>query len=121
MQLGETKTWFDNSVLPISQDSVVWTAHDITKSRQAEERKVQLDGQMKNQRECFESILVCATWQWILANAGSQKSFGQAQARQMALPADISPAFASKISLQEILQQCAEALVKNLDATLARI
>jgi hypothetical protein len=51
MQLGETKTWFDNSVLPISQDSVVWTAHDITKSRQAEERKAQLDGQMKNQRE----------------------------------------------------------------------
>jgi PAS domain S-box-containing protein len=43
------------------------------------------------------------------------------QARQMALRADISLAFASKISLQEILQQCAEALVKNLDATLARI
>jgi hypothetical protein len=48
-----------------------------------------------------------------------QRRAEEFQARQTqlkALRAGIIPAFASKGSLQEILQQCAEALVRNLDA-----
>jgi GAF domain-containing protein len=43
------------------------------------------------------------------------------RARQAVLQTDVSVAFASKGSLQEILQQTAESLVKNFDAALARI
>jgi hypothetical protein len=43
------------------------------------------------------------------------------RARQSAARAEINAAFARQEPLQGILQQCAEALVQNLDAALARI
>jgi PAS domain S-box-containing protein len=37
LQIGETEVWFDGSVSPLSKDSVVWVARDITERKQTEE------------------------------------------------------------------------------------
>jgi PAS domain S-box-containing protein len=224
LQLGKTKVWFDGSISPISQNSAVWTAHDITQYKQVEQEKAQLNAQIERQRQRLETIfanvpgVVWEAWgepdadtqridfvseyaetmlgysieEWLttpnfwlsivhpedkesaVLNAAktftsreagtnhfrwitkddrviwvevksvairdeSGKPIGmrgvatdiserkQAEelrlrrARQSALRAEISVAFARQEPLQAILQQCAEALVQNLDAALARI
>jgi PAS domain S-box-containing protein len=224
LQSGEKKVWFDGSFSPMSQSSVVWIAHHISKRKQVEEEKTRLDAQMKNQRERLKNIVatvpgvVWEAWgepdaatqrinfvseyvktllgysieEWITTpnfwlsivhpedkesavlnaaetfasrkagtnrfrwiakegkviwvevhsvaicdeagnpigmrgvamDTGERKQAEELRVRrvqQTALRADISAAFASKDSLQEILQQCAEALVQNLDAAFARI
>jgi PAS domain S-box-containing protein len=42
LQVGAGEIWFDGSVSPLSQDSVVWVARDITERKRAEEVKRKL-------------------------------------------------------------------------------
>ena len=56
LQLGKTKVWFGGSISPMSQNSVVWTAHDITQYKQIEQEKVQLNTQIEHQRQRLETI-----------------------------------------------------------------
>jgi len=224
LQLGGAKVWFEGNISPMSQNSVVWTAHDITKHKQIEQEKVQLDAQIENQRQRLETIFASVpgiVWEaWGEPNADTQridfvseyaetmlgysieewlttpnfwlsivhpedkesailnaaKTFASREAgtnhfrwiakdgrvvwvevrsvvirdesgnpigmrgvamdinerkqaeelrlrraRQSALRADTNVALARQEPLQGILQQCAEALVQNLDAALARI
>ena len=224
LQLSGAKVWFEGNISPMSQNSVVWTAHDITKHKQIEQEKVQLNAQIENQRQRLETIFASVpgiVWEaWGEPNADTQridfvseyaetmlgysieewlttpnfwlsivhpedkesailnaaKTFASREAgtnhfrwiakdgrvvwvevrsvvirdesgnpigmrgvamdinerkqaeelrlrraRQSALRADTNVALARQEPLQGILQQCAEALVQNLDAALARI
>ncbi len=224
LQLDETRVWFDGNISPMSQNSVVWTAHDITKHKQVEQEKERLNAQIENQRQRLESIfanvpgVVWEAWgephadtqcidfvseyaetmlgysieEWLTtpnfwlsivhpedkesAVLNAAKTFASRKAgtnhfrwiakdgrviwvevksiaicdesgnpigmrgvamdiserkqaeelrlrraRQSSLRADMNVALARQESLQGILQQCAEALVQNLDAALARI
>jgi PAS domain S-box-containing protein len=223
-QSGEAKVWLDGNISPLSQNTVVWTAHDITQYKQIEQEKAQLNGQIENQRQRLEAIfasvpgIVWEAWgepdahtqridfvseyaetmlgysveEWLttpnfwlsivhpedkdsaILNAAetfASREVGtnhfrwiakdgrviwvevksvairdesgnpigmrgmavdiserrQAEklrlrrARQSALRADTNVALAQRQPLQGILQQCAEALVQNLDAAFARI
>jgi PAS domain S-box-containing protein len=224
LQLGETKVWLECNISPMSQNSVVWTAHDITKHKQVEQEKKRLDAQIENQRERLETIfasvpgIVWEAWgepqadtqridfvseyaetmlgysveEWLTtpnfwlsiihpedkesAILNAAKTFASREAgtnhfrwiarddrviwievksvairdeldnpigmrsvamdiserkhaeelllrrvRRLALRADTNVALAQQQPLQGILQQCAEALVRNLNAALARI
>src|SRR3989442_1297024 len=51
LQIGEQQVWFDGSVSPVSSDSVLWIAKDITEHKHADEEKTRLIAQMESQRE----------------------------------------------------------------------
>ena len=225
LQLGETNVWFDGNISPMSQNSVVWTAHDITKHKQIEQEKAKLKAQIENQGQRLETIfanvpgVMWETWdepdvdtqridfvspyaetmlgysveEWLAtpnfwlsiihpedkesAILNASKTFASPEetrtnhfrwiakdgrviwvevksvairdesgnpigmrgvamdiserkqaeelrlrrAKPTALHADINVALARQQPLQGILQQCSEALVQNLGATLARI
>jgi len=39
LQIAGTEVWFDGSVSPMSHDSVLWIARDITERKRAEQAK----------------------------------------------------------------------------------
>lgn len=57
LQISGTEVWFDGSVSPISEDSVIWIARDITERRRAEEEKMMLTAQIEQQHERLDNIL----------------------------------------------------------------
>ncbi len=57
LQLGGTEFWFDGSVAPMSKDTVIWVARDITERKQAEEERARLTIEIENQRERLDSLV----------------------------------------------------------------
>jgi two-component system, cell cycle sensor histidine kinase and response regulator CckA len=57
LQMSGTEVWFDGSVSPVSKDSVIWIARDITERKRAEEEKAQLTAQIESQRQRLNNIV----------------------------------------------------------------
>jgi PAS domain S-box-containing protein len=57
LQISGAEVWFDGSVSPMSKDSVVWIARNITERKQAEEVKAQLNAQIESQRQRLNNII----------------------------------------------------------------
>lgn len=55
LQSSKTKIWLDSSISPMSNNSVVWTAHDVTRYKAAEQALEQNETQLK-QLQKIESI-----------------------------------------------------------------
>lgn len=57
LQQEGREVWFEGSVSPMSQDSVVWIARDITERKRAEEEKAQLIAQLESQRQRLNNVV----------------------------------------------------------------
>ncbi len=55
LESKKTKVWFDSSISPMSHNSVVWTAHDVTRYKEAEQTLEQNEAQLE-QSQKIESI-----------------------------------------------------------------
>lgn len=64
LQVGEKAVWFDGSVSPMTDHSVIWIARDITERKQAEERIRQSERQMAEAQQ----LAHVGSWNWDLAN-----------------------------------------------------
>ena len=64
MHVGEKAVWFDGSVSPMTDHSVIWIARDITERKQAEERIRQSERQMAEAQQ----LAHVGSWNWDLAN-----------------------------------------------------
>jgi two-component system, cell cycle sensor histidine kinase and response regulator CckA len=49
--------WFEGSVSPLTSDSVIWIARDITERKEAEDNKAQLTAQIESQRRRLNNIV----------------------------------------------------------------
>jgi PAS domain S-box-containing protein len=57
LRINEKQMWFDGSVSPMSKDSVLWIARDITDRKHAEQVKAQLTAQVEEQRMRLNNII----------------------------------------------------------------
>jgi two-component system, cell cycle sensor histidine kinase and response regulator CckA len=57
LQLGETDVWFDGSVSPMSKDSVVWIARDITERKRAEDERERFATEVERQRQHLKELV----------------------------------------------------------------
>ncbi|HKX32478.1 MAG TPA: PAS domain-containing protein, partial [Blastocatellia bacterium] len=51
------EVWFETSISPMTAESVIWIARDITERKQAEEEKARLINQIESQRQRLENIV----------------------------------------------------------------
>lgn len=49
--------WFEGSVSPMTKDSVIWVARDITERKQAEEERARLNTQLESQQHRLNTII----------------------------------------------------------------
>jgi two-component system cell cycle sensor histidine kinase/response regulator CckA len=64
LQINGTEVWFDGSVSPMSKDSVIWIARDITERRQT-------DAMLRESEEKYRSIVETANEGiWLINNEG---------------------------------------------------
>jgi PAS domain S-box-containing protein len=77
LQIAGTEVWFDGSVSPMSEDSVVWIARDISERKRAEEDKARLTGEIESQRQRLNNIVASVpgvVWEaWGEPNAANQR------------------------------------------------
>jgi two-component system, cell cycle sensor histidine kinase and response regulator CckA len=64
LQIGGAEVWFDGSVSPVSGDSVIWVARDITERKQAEEKIRQSERQLAE----AQRLAHIGSWNWDLQN-----------------------------------------------------
>jgi PAS domain S-box-containing protein len=57
LRINEKKMWFDGSVSPMSKDSVLWIARDITDRKREQQVKAQLTAQVEEQRQVLNTII----------------------------------------------------------------
>jgi PAS domain S-box-containing protein len=74
LPLGETEVWFDGTVSPLSEDSVIWIARDITARKQAEKEVAMLAHAV---RSIHESVVITDSEDKLLfVNDGFLKTYG---------------------------------------------
>jgi PAS domain S-box-containing protein len=78
LPVGESEIWFEGSVSPMTENSVIWVARDITERKQAEKEQARLNNQLQSQRERLNNIVGSipgVVWEaWGDPNSVSQQS-----------------------------------------------
>jgi PAS domain S-box-containing protein len=71
------EVWFEGTVSPMSNDSVVWLARDITEHKQADEKMARLNAQLESQRQRLKKIVASVpgvVWEaWGAPDAATQR------------------------------------------------
>ncbi|HBB96464.1 MAG TPA: hypothetical protein DC054_13840 [Blastocatellia bacterium] len=57
VELEGTEVWFDGSVAPLSPNSVIWIARDITERKRAEDEQARLNAEIKQQTDRLNTIV----------------------------------------------------------------
>lgn len=57
LQIDGVQVWFDGSVAPMDEQSVIWIARDVTERKRAEEERDRLTGEIENQRQRLNNIV----------------------------------------------------------------
>ena len=77
LDINGRQRWFEGTISPMSQGSVVWIARDITERKQAEEEKAELTARMESQRQRLNNIVATVpgmVWEaWGEPSSGAQQ------------------------------------------------
>jgi two-component system, cell cycle sensor histidine kinase and response regulator CckA len=77
LEIGGEEVWFDASISPMTEDSVIWMARDITERKRSEEEREHLAAQIESQRERLNNIISTVpgmVWEaWGQPDASSQQ------------------------------------------------
>jgi two-component system, cell cycle sensor histidine kinase and response regulator CckA len=57
LSINDKEYWYDGSVSPMTENSVIWVARDITERKQAEEERARLTIEIESQRERLDSLV----------------------------------------------------------------
>jgi len=57
LEIAGRLLWFENSVSPMSEDSVMWIAREITENKQAEQQEARLHAEIEMQRRRLDNIV----------------------------------------------------------------
>jgi PAS domain S-box-containing protein len=57
LQINGARVWFDGSVAPMAEESVIWIARDITERKHAEEERDRLTAEIENQRRRLKNMV----------------------------------------------------------------
>lgn len=75
--LGGEELWFDGSVSPMTEDTVVWVARDITERKRAEADHAKLTAEIESQRQRLDNIVATVpgvVWEaWGRPDTGTQR------------------------------------------------
>ncbi len=63
LTFGSQSVWYDASISPMSADSTLWVARDITERKQAEQAQVHREAELKESQR----IARIGSWQWTIA------------------------------------------------------
>ncbi|HEX6187539.1 MAG TPA: PAS domain S-box protein [Pyrinomonadaceae bacterium] len=77
LTIGDGDFWFDGSVSPMTESTVLWVARDITERKLAEEERARLAAEVESQRQRLDNIMAAVpgvVWEaWGQPDAASQR------------------------------------------------
>ena len=77
LSINETEYWYDGSISPMTENSVIWVARDITERKQAEAERAKLTAEIESQRQRLHNIVATVpgvVWEaWVEPDAATQR------------------------------------------------